>query len=107
MEGPKPRLPQWAIWAGCPLPKQGETFRQYVTTLGLDPEELLEGLEPRTAVNANLRLASALMDAYPSGLPAYIAARRRGFGSSAPPEARTQSATSTECTGAAPRAGRQ
>jgi hypothetical protein len=65
MNGPIPTPPSWAVAAGLPAPTRGETFRDYVTRLGLSPSELLEGLTTRTAVVANIRLASKVADTMP------------------------------------------
>jgi hypothetical protein len=64
-DGPEPTPPYWAIEAGLPEPEEGETFRAYVCRLGLDADELLEGLRPRTAVVANMRLAGKIADICP------------------------------------------
>lgn len=56
----KPNPPRWALAAGLPRPRKYESFRHYVGRLGLDADLLLEGLDDRTAVLANIRLASRL-----------------------------------------------
>lgn len=78
MTGPTPRLPAWA--AGCPPPSPQETFRGYVSRLGMDPERLLEGLTPRTAEIANERLAAALQRACPEQFWEYVEQRRVAAG---------------------------
>lgn len=70
------RLPDWAIWAGCPEPEEGELFPDYVRRLGLDPEPMLEGLTEQTYPLANYRLWSALMRSMPKQFSAYNSARR-------------------------------
>ena len=74
-----PRVPAWALATGCPAPYEGETFSEYVGRLGLDPEELLLGLNERTYVLANQRLASALIRRSPDSFAAYVRARRAAF----------------------------
>lgn len=74
-----PKLPAWAVWAGFPEPGPDEGFCVYVERLGLDPEPLLEGLNERTYILANIRLASALMHADPVGFELYIVQRRQAL----------------------------
>lgn len=76
---PRPRVPEWARWAGLPCPLQGEGFEEYVLRLGLDPVMLLDGLTENTAYIANRRLATELMRRMPKSYEAYVQARRRGF----------------------------
>ena len=76
-QGPSPRPPPWALAAGLPSPNPGETFCQYVERLGLDCAELLEGLNERTAVLANPRLASRIAHDMPEAYSRYLAARHR------------------------------
>lgn len=73
------RLPDWAIWAGCPEPTEGEMFSDYVRRLGLDPEPMLEGLNERTYGLANYRLWSVLMRKNPHGFSEYLARRREAL----------------------------
>lgn len=70
------RLPEWAIWAGCPPPTQGELFDEYVRRLGLDPAPLLDGLTEQTLVLANYRLWSMLMRGCPEAFSNYLSARK-------------------------------
>ncbi len=59
---PSPVLPSWA--KGAPQPDPGETFEEYCRRFGIGEGEidrLLEGLDERTAVLANMRLASYLI----------------------------------------------
>lgn len=70
------RLPDWAIWAGCPVPHEGELFDDYVRRLGLDPEPMLAGLNERTESLANDRLASVLMRQCPYAFSDYVSRRR-------------------------------
>lgn len=69
-------LPDWAIWAGCPEPQEGELFDDYVRRLGLDPEPMLAGLDERTESLATYRLWSALMRQCPSAFADYVSRRR-------------------------------
>lgn len=78
MNGPKPKLPLWAN--GCPKPKAKETFHEYVSRLGMDPEWLLQGLTPQTVEVANARLATALMRACPEQFWKHVHARRMAAG---------------------------
>ncbi len=58
---PEPVLPSWT--EGAPQPDPGETFEEYCRRFGIGEGEidrLLEGLDERTAVVANVRLASYL-----------------------------------------------
>jgi hypothetical protein len=72
----EPVLPPWALWAGCPAPREGEDFRSYVTRLGLDADELLEDLNEVTLPIANQRLASLLMRQNPDAFLDYLEMRR-------------------------------
>lgn len=58
-----PAPPPWALNEGLPEPREGETFLPYIRRLGLDPEPLLEGLNARTIVLANSRMATTLQRA--------------------------------------------
>lgn len=71
-----PQLPRWALWAGYPEPAPDESFRAYVTRLGLDPEPLLAGLTERTSCLANQRLATELMRRTPDRFQEYMDARK-------------------------------
>lgn len=68
--------PEWALQAGLPPPGEDESFEKYVSRLGLDPEELLVGLNETTMVLANIRLASALMKEAPEAYADYRERRR-------------------------------
>jgi hypothetical protein len=72
---PPPELPQWAAEAGCPAPKRGESFRSYVERLGLDFDDLVFGLDARTAELANLRLSSELHRRNPDSFARYLERR--------------------------------
>ena len=72
MEWPPPTPPLWAINAGLPEPKDGESFCAYVERLGLDCEWFLEDLTEQTAELVNLRLASLLMDKMPKEFRAHV-----------------------------------
>lgn len=67
-----PKPPQWALDAGLPGPELGEDYCAYVSRLGLDCSELLEGLTTKTAVVAHIRLAQKLADGAPDVWNAHV-----------------------------------
>lgn len=71
-----PDPPAWALSAGLPAPRGGENFVVYVERLGLEPDDLLDGLDDRTAPLANIRLASRLLEAMPGAFNRYFRERR-------------------------------
>jgi len=72
----RPNPPQWALDAGLPAPRDGETYCAYVERLGLDCDELMVELTERTLPLANSRLAAAIARACPDTFDAYKRARR-------------------------------
>jgi len=75
----KPSPPQWALDAGLPAPKARESFEKYCLRLGFsqdDIDELLTGLNDRTYVLANSRLAAYLVRRLPEHWEAYKKRRR-------------------------------
>lgn len=71
------KVPDWALWAGLPCPEKGECFSCYVTRIGLDAQNLLNGLTPNTAYIANHRLTTELMRQLPDRYEEYVQAKRR------------------------------
>ena len=72
---PSPKIPSWAESAGCPSPREKETFEEYVVRLGLDFDELVSDLTAATAEIANLRLAAELRNTHPQAFDGYLARR--------------------------------
>lgn len=70
--GLRPEPPEWALFAGLPVPRNEEGFTEYVTRLGLDASELLIELTPRTICIANLRLAHALRQRAPAAFDRHL-----------------------------------
>lgn len=74
-EFPPPEIPGWAVEAGCPQPKRGESFQAYVERLGLDFDDLTIDLCEQTAGIANIRLASELRRRNPWSFERYAEQR--------------------------------
>lgn len=70
--GMRPEPPQWALDAGLPEPTCKEGFSEYVSRLGLEPDELLTELTEQTSPLANLRLAHTIRMVMPGAWDRFV-----------------------------------
>lgn len=73
------RVPKWALEAGLPAPRKGESLVDYAQSIGLDTEELFIELTDRTAELAYYRLEKMLSISLAHAWNAYIEQRCEGF----------------------------
>ena len=68
----EPKVPYWALNAGCPAPAVGEGIREYCDRIGVDYFSLIDGLTRRTAPVVHMRLADALIKHCPQAWDAHL-----------------------------------
>lgn len=68
----EPKVPHWALNAGCPYPAVGEGIREYCDRIGLSYADLIVDLTPRTGPVVHMRLAEALIERCPRAWQAHL-----------------------------------